>query len=211
MNPSAIDGSDSVIDRSSAPLRLAQLRRYGLAIFSVIGALGASLLLQRFHFRDAGVPLLLIAVAISSWYGGPKPAIFATVLSMSSFYWYFVEPVRTPYIYVSEIPYFIIFAAFAVLISWFATIRKRAETALREKADLLDLTHDTVFVTNMEGVIKYWNRGAEERYGWTAEQAVGKDVHDLLKTVFPGPIEQIKGEVTRTGRWEGEIVHTKKD
>jgi len=94
--------------------------------------LGASLLLQRFHFRDAGVPLLLIAVAISSWYGGPKPAILATVLSMSSFYWYFVEPVRTPYIYVSEIPYFIVFAAFAVLISWFATIRKRAETALRE-------------------------------------------------------------------------------
>ena len=102
------------------------------------------------------------------------------------------------------------------IVKWYGTStdiddRKRAEEALREQAALLNLTHDTVFVMDMEGVIKYWNRGAEERYGWTAEQAVGRVVHDLLKTVFPGPLEEIKAEVIRTGRWEGEIVHTKKD
>jgi PAS domain S-box-containing protein len=91
------------------------------------------------------------------------------------------------------------------------TERKSAEEALREQANLLNLTHDTVFVMDMEGVIKYWNRGAEERYGWTAEQAVGRDVHDLLKTVFPAPLEQIKAELVRTGRWEGELVHTRKN
>jgi PAS domain S-box-containing protein len=135
----------------------------------------------------------------------------AVILSIISFYWYFVEPVRTIYIYPSEIPYFIIFAAFAALISWLGTIRRRAEAVLREQSNLLNLTHDTIFVTDMEGVIKYWNRGAEERYGWTAEQAVGKDVHALLKTVFPGPFERIIAEVTRTGRWEGELMHTRKD
>ncbi len=61
------------------------------------------------------------------------------------------------------------------------------------------------------GVIRHWNRGAEERYGWTAEQAVGKVVHDLLKTVFPAPVEEIKAGATRTGRWEDEILHTTKD
>jgi len=91
------------------------------------------------------------------------------------------------------------------------TERKRAEEALRERADLLNLTHDTVFVMDMKGVIKYWNRGAEEQYGWNGEQAVGKVVHDMLNTVFPSPLEEIKAEVTRTGRWEGELLHTKKD
>jgi PAS domain S-box-containing protein len=63
----------------------------------------------------------------------------------------------------------------------------------------------------MNRVIKYWNRGAEELYGWTAEQAIGNVIYDLLKTVFPVPVEQIETEVMSTGRWEGELVHTKKD
>ncbi len=83
--------------------------------------------------------------------------------------------------------------------------------ALREQADLLNLTHDSVFVMNMEGAINYWNRGAEKQYGWSAEQAVGRVVHDLLKTVLPASVEQIKAEVTRTGHWEGELVHTRQD
>jgi PAS domain S-box-containing protein len=88
---------------------------------------------------------------------------------------------------------------------------ERAEEALRERADFLNLTHDTVFVMDVEGAIKYWNRGAAERYGWTAEQAEGRVVHDLLKTVFPAPLEQIEAEVIRTGRWEGELTHSRKD
>src|SRR4051812_12233749 len=44
--------------------------------------------------------------------------------------------------------------------------RQRAEGVLREKASLLNLTHDTVFVRDMNDVISYWNRGAEEQYGW---------------------------------------------
>jgi PAS domain S-box-containing protein len=155
--------------------------------------------------------LLLFAVAITSWYAGTGPAVLALALSISSFYYYFVEPVRTIYIYTSEIPFFITFVAFAALLSWFSTIRRRAEKDLRHRAELLNLTHDTVFVMDVDGVIKYWNRGAEEWYGWTADQAVGSVVHDLLKTVFPAPLDEIKAEVTRAGRWEGELLHTKKD
>ena len=204
MKPPDIDANESAAHRID-------LRLYGLAVLSVAVALGVALFLQHLNFRDSGAPLLLFAVAIASWYGGGGPATLAVVLSIMGFYWYFVEPVRTIYIYRSEIPYFIIFVAFALLMSWFSTIRRRAEAVLREQANLLNLTHDTVLVMDMEGVIRYWNRGAGERYGWTAEEAVGRVVHDLLKTVFPTPIDQIKAEVTRTGRWEGELVHSKKD
>jgi PAS domain S-box-containing protein len=91
------------------------------------------------------------------------------------------------------------------------TERKRAEDVLREQASLLDLTHDTVFARDMGDVITYWNRGAEEMYGWTREEAIGKVTHQLTRTIFPAPLAGINAELLRTGRWEGELVHTKRD
>jgi two-component system, LuxR family, sensor kinase FixL len=88
---------------------------------------------------------------------------------------------------------------------------RNSESDLREQANLLGLTQDAIFVADMQGVIKYWNRGAEEQYGWTAEQAVGAVAHELLETVFPTSREEVVSEVTRAGRWEGELLHTRKD
>jgi two-component system, LuxR family, sensor kinase FixL len=86
-----------------------------------------------------------------------------------------------------------------------------ASAALRERARLLDLTHDAIFVRNNDEVITFWNRGAEELYGWSKDEAVGKVTHELLKSVFPKPIKAIANELHRTGRWEGELIHTKRD
>jgi two-component system, LuxR family, sensor kinase FixL len=102
------------------------------------------------------------------------------------------------------------------IVKWYGTSteiedRKQAEEALREQASLLNLTHDTVFVRNMNDVITYWNRGAEELYGWTRDEAVGKVTHQLTQTIFPAPLAEINTELLRTGRWEGELVHTKRD
>jgi PAS domain S-box-containing protein len=89
--------------------------------------------------------------------------------------------------------------------------RKRAEETLREQADLLNLTHDAIFVRDLSGVITYWNRGAEVLYGWTAEQAKGKLARELLKTVSSVPRDRIMGELLSSGRWEGELGRAKKD
>ena len=88
---------------------------------------------------------------------------------------------------------------------------RQAQASLREHADLLDLTHDAMFVRDMEAAITYWNRGAEELYGWTAEEALGKSALELLKTISTVPREQIELQVQRTGRWEGELVHHRRD
>ena len=83
--------------------------------------------------------------------------------------------------------------------------------ARTQQASLLNLTHDTIFVRDMSDVITYWNRGAQELYGWTAEEAIGKRAHQLLQTVFPVPIDEIRAELLRAGRWEGELEKTKAD
>src|ERR1700736_1507721 len=88
---------------------------------------------------------------------------------------------------------------------------QRSEAALREQASLLNLTHDSIFVRGMDDVITYWNRGAEELYGWTAEKAVGKVSHQLTQTVFPAPIDEIRAGLLLPGRWEGELGHTRAD
>lgn len=82
---------------------------------------------------------------------------------------------------------------------------------LREHAGLLDVTHDAVFVRDMNDRVTYWNRGAQEIYGWTAEEAVGRISHDLLQTVFPIPYETIIADLVRTDRWEGELSQIKRD
>lgn len=89
--------------------------------------------------------------------------------------------------------------------------RKRAEEKLSERANLLDLTHDTVFVRDMNDVIIFWNRGAEQQYGWTSQEALGRVSHEIIQTIFPAPLDEIRSELSRTGRWEGELVHTRRD
>jgi PAS domain S-box-containing protein len=91
------------------------------------------------------------------------------------------------------------------------TERKKAEQTLREQAELLNLTHDTIFVRDAHDVIRYWNHGAEESYGWRSAEAVGQVSHELTQTVFPVPLSDITATLLRTDRWEGELVHTNRD
>jgi PAS domain S-box-containing protein len=86
-----------------------------------------------------------------------------------------------------------------------------AHMAIRKQASLLDLTHDSILVRDKNDVITFWNHGAEELYGWKAEQAIGNNYHELMQALFPKSPDDIKTQLSRDGFWEGELVHAKVD
>jgi PAS domain S-box-containing protein len=213
--------------RSNLELQIARspVLRYGMAAVSVSVALGGALLLERFHFRDVSDPLFLLAIAVTVWYAGIGPAICAVVLSGLGDTYFFIEPIYSLYITPDDIPHFVIFVLFASLLTGFAAVRRRVERDLvharddlqievaerTQQASLLNLTHDPIFVRDMSDVITYWNRGAQELYGWTDKEAMGRRSQELLQTIFPTPLEDIRAELLRTSRWEGELKRTKAD
>ena len=207
--------------QSNLQLRISgsPILRYSLAVILFVIALGLALLMQRFNFHSVELPLFLFAVAVTAWYAGPGPTAVALVLSIAFFDFFFTEPRYTFYVDASDVPYFVVFISFTLLTAWFSAVRRRVEQDLRrtqdhlqseveqrtQQASLLDLTHDSIFVRDMDFHITYWNLGAQELYGWKAEDAIGKLSDQLLRTVFPIPVDDLRAELMRTGRWDGEL------
>ncbi|MFP4053980.1 MAG: PAS domain S-box protein, partial [Phycisphaerae bacterium] len=82
---------------------------------------------------------------------------------------------------------------------------------LEDPTHLLDLTHDAMLVQDGFGRLLYWNHGAESIYGWSRQEVLGRNVHELLKTDFPCSREEIELETLAKGMWEGELTHTARD
>jgi PAS domain S-box-containing protein len=91
------------------------------------------------------------------------------------------------------------------------TDRKRAEEALRQQARLLHLSYDAIIVWRRDGAIEHWNRGAEQLYGFTEGEALGRVTHELLKTIHPVPYLEVEAAMRKHGQWEGELRHYAKD
>jgi PAS domain S-box-containing protein len=158
-----------------------------------------------------GFIYLTIIVLLSLWDSFLSSAIFS-VVALAALNYFFVEPLFT--FQVQTQSDLALLAAF-LLTSFVITslVRKLQQSALMQtrQAQLLDLTHDSVFVRDPRDAIVFWNRGAEELYGWKRDEVIGAITHNVLHTVFPRPLETIKEELRQTGHWEGELVHTRKD
>jgi diguanylate cyclase (GGDEF)-like protein/PAS domain S-box-containing protein len=83
---------------------------------------------------------------------------------------------------------------------------------LRFQASVLGAVGQPVIATDLEGKVLYWNRAAEETYGWSSEEALGRSSRDL--TVPKESLEKAEEVVSelRAGRtWSGEVLLKRKD
>jgi PAS domain S-box-containing protein len=88
---------------------------------------------------------------------------------------------------------------------------KRSDENIRKQAELLNMAHDSIIIKDMDFKITYWNQGAARRYGWTAEEVLGKRMGDMVVTLFPVPVEEIKSALLNAGYWDGELIQYRKD
>jgi two-component system, chemotaxis family, CheB/CheR fusion protein len=91
------------------------------------------------------------------------------------------------------------------------TDKKKQLEELKLHAAMIEMANETVLVRDLEGTIYFWNRGAEEMYGWSKDEALGKSIPELLQSQYPVPFDEIREELLRNGRWEGELVHVRRD
>ncbi len=86
-----------------------------------------------------------------------------------------------------------------------------SQRTTRQQAELLDQSHDAILVWELAGPIRYWNRGAQELYGWSAGEAIGKAPDALLRTQRSITYEELEKHLLDHGRWAGEEEQTTHD
>jgi len=88
------------------------------------------------------------------------------------------------------------------------TSHKQLENLLRERADLLELASEAIMVRGLDGMLQFWNAGAEALYGWRREEVLGRNVQQILQTASPaGALDyDSPGDVlAREGKWHGDL------
>lgn len=83
--------------------------------------------------------------------------------------------------------------------------RSRDMLVVEAQSRLLELTSDAIFLRDISGDILYWNKGAEDLYGWPARDALGKNAEQLLHMQFPVSASHAQEQLRQSGQWEGEL------
>jgi K+-sensing histidine kinase KdpD len=113
--------------------------RYGFSVACVAIAMGLELVFRHYRFREIAAPPFNLAIAVAAWYGGVGPSVLALVLSAACFDYFFSPPVYSFAISSQDVPSFVVFTAWALLIASFAGARRRIEDDLSDARDRLQV------------------------------------------------------------------------
>ena len=92
------------------------------------------------------------------------------------------------------------------------TERKKAEQQLRYQAYLISNINDAIIAAGSDFALTAWNHGAEKIYGWTADEALGRNGLDLLQTEFTGgDSDRMRQQIAEEGGFVGEATQLRKD
>jgi K+-sensing histidine kinase KdpD len=113
--------------------------RYGLSVASIGIALVLALACRSYGFPKLESPLFELAIVAASWYAGVGPSVVAVLLSVECFNYFFTEPLYTFEVSRRDLPQFLIFVLWAIIIASFVIVRRQIESELRDTRDRLQV------------------------------------------------------------------------
>jgi PAS domain S-box-containing protein len=81
-----------------------------------------------------------------------------------------------------------------------------ALVSLPQAAPLAGLARTNLMAFDLEHKITEWTAGAERAFGWTSEEAVGREADLLLQTEYPGTAQEVRAALTKNGQWAGKVI-----
>ncbi|MDB9340507.1 MULTISPECIES: hybrid sensor histidine kinase/response regulator [Cyanophyceae] len=87
----------------------------------------------------------------------------------------------------------------------YAIERKQTEQKIRQQAALLDIATDAIFVHDIDDPVLFWNKAAENLYGWKKAEVIGKKTHELWHENNQPLLQEAFGHLMQHGSWEGEL------
>lgn len=205
-----------LFENLTLPHRLRPPQSYMFVLLLVVlGTLvrwGMPKVLESTHFL-AFYPVVVFAAML----GGFGPGVLAIALSWVSVSLFFdYTPGTLSLGHPSELGRLLVFVVGGLGVTVVSEVqlrgRERQERQAQELMWLTQLTNLGPFIIrDRHDRITHWSDGCTRMYGINAKDAVGRVSHELLQTEFPEPPEQIYKTLHETGRWEGELKHTKAD
>ena len=151
----------------------------------------------------------LLVVVVASTFDSAVTSVFLSVIAVVCLDFFFTPPLFSLAIASGrDIFALAVFVITSLIITGLVRRVRQFDVVHRERAELFDLTHDTIVVCDMRDAIVDWNRGAAELYGWTRQEALGTVASNLLRTEFPVSRDDIMATLLQSGRWEGELVRS---
>ena len=155
----------------------------------------------------------VMATVLSAGAGGMNPGLLATVAGVLFAFFGISQRIGEGAILAQRgVVTLLFYAVIGVMISALCDQLHRYRREALRQARFCDEAHDAIFAWNLDGPVLYWNRGADELYGF--DRAAGAEqqiTHPLLGAENRAMFEDIKSALLLTGQWSGELTHRRSD
>ncbi len=155
----------------------------------------------------------VMATVLSAGVGGMNPGLLATVVGVIFAFFGISQRIGEGAILAQRgIVTLLFYAVIGVMISALCDQLHRYRREAQRQARFCDEAHDAIFAWNLDGPVLYWNRGADELYGFDRAAAAEQHIsHPLLGAENRAMFEDIKSALLLTGQWSGELTHRRSD